>query len=59
MLRNRSSGILPQALINYITLSGGGFERKQGEKPKNYTMNELKDSVNFQISYDLEKYSKI
>ncbi|KAJ6636388.1 putative glutamate--tRNA ligase, mitochondrial [Pseudolycoriella hygida] len=40
----RATGIRPQALINFITLSGGGFERKQGEKPRNYTMDELTKS---------------
>lgn len=49
-LQNRSSGVRPQALINFITLTGGGFERKQGEKPKNYTMDELTDTVEYQFS---------
>ncbi|KAK4880776.1 hypothetical protein RN001_008922 [Aquatica leii] len=39
----RESGILPQALINFITHSGGGFDKDQERflKPKIYTMDEL------------------
>lgn len=41
----RDSGIFPQALINYITNCGGGFEKdlQQGIKPKCYSMKELAD----------------
>lgn len=38
-------GIRPQALINYITLSGGGFDRKQGAKLQIHTMLELTKMV--------------
>lgn len=44
----RDSGILPQALVNYVTQAGGGFIRQQGLKPKSYTMNEL--SSQFDVS---------
>ncbi|XP_037035839.1 probable glutamate--tRNA ligase, mitochondrial [Bradysia coprophila] len=44
----RTSGVSPQALVNYISLSGGGFERKRGEKPRIYTMAELIDSFDVQ-----------
>lgn len=39
----KQKGILPNALINFITYSGGGFEKAQirGLKPKSYTINEL------------------
>lgn len=36
----REKGILPQALINYITLSGGGFERETA-KNNSFSMKEL------------------
>lgn len=41
-------GIRPQALINYITLTGGGFDRKQGEKLQIHSMQELTKMVNIQ-----------
>ncbi|XP_017773834.1 PREDICTED: probable glutamate--tRNA ligase, mitochondrial [Nicrophorus vespilloides] len=39
----RETGILPMALINFITNSGGGFDKdkERGLKPKCYTMMEL------------------
>lgn len=47
-----SKGIFPQALINYITLSGGGFNRDGGLKPKSYSMSELVETVIFHIEFD-------
>lgn len=44
-----SKGILPHALVNYITLSGGGFKREIGIKPKSYSMQELKKMVIFVV----------
>ncbi|XP_022901809.2 nondiscriminating glutamyl-tRNA synthetase EARS2, mitochondrial [Onthophagus taurus] len=46
----RENGILPQALINYITCSGGGFKRdlEQNIKPKCFTMKELTDQFNLE-----------
>ncbi|KAF5298460.1 hypothetical protein FQR65_LT01239 [Abscondita terminalis] len=43
----RKSGILPLALINFITNSGGGFSKDQERnlKPKIYTMEELASQV--------------
>lgn len=38
-------GIFPNALINYITMSGGGFDRRRGEGIIPYTMEELADKV--------------
>lgn len=43
----RERNIFPIALINYITLGGGGFAREQGEKIRNYTMDELAEIVWF------------
>ncbi|KAF5295425.1 hypothetical protein FQA39_LY13086 [Lamprigera yunnana] len=39
----KNNGILSQALINFITHSGGGFDKDQERflKPKSYTMEEL------------------
>lgn len=37
----RDKGIFPQALLNYITSSGGGFHREAGDSIKCYDMNEL------------------
>lgn len=42
---SRDRKIFPLALINYITLSGGGFVRETGVKLKNLTMKELIESV--------------
>lgn len=42
---SRDRKIFPLALINYITLSGGGFVRETGSKIKNLTMKELIESV--------------
>uniref|UniRef100_A0A1Y1KQ26 Nondiscriminating glutamyl-tRNA synthetase EARS2, mitochondrial n=1 Tax=Photinus pyralis TaxID=7054 RepID=A0A1Y1KQ26_PHOPY len=41
----RDNGILPQALNNLITHSGGGFDKdlERGLKPRIYTMDELAD----------------
>ncbi|KAF2889868.1 hypothetical protein ILUMI_16306 [Ignelater luminosus] len=46
----RKSGILPQALVNFITHSGGGFEKDQERylKPKSYTMDELAEQDHFE-----------
>lgn len=41
----RKSGIFPQALVNFITLSGGGFDKLQSLKPKSYSLDELRDHV--------------
>lgn len=38
-------GILPQALINYITQTGGGFDREQGAKLQIHSMEELTKMV--------------
>lgn len=38
-------GILPLALINYITYSGGGFTKEQSTKPKIYSLEELQKMV--------------
>lgn len=38
-------GIRPQALINYITQTGGGFDREQGAKLRIYSMQELTQIV--------------
>lgn len=43
----RKSGIFPQALVNFITLSGGGFDKLHGVKPRSYSMDELIDHVRF------------
>lgn len=45
-------GIRPQALINYITLTGGGFDREQGAKPQIHSMQELTQMV-FTLIYSL------
>jgi glutamyl-tRNA synthetase len=37
----RSKGIFPEALLNYVTQAGGGFNRDPAERLKCYTMNEL------------------
>ncbi|XP_026466898.1 probable glutamate--tRNA ligase, mitochondrial [Ctenocephalides felis] len=42
----RKSGIFPQALVNFITLSGGGFDKLQSLKPKSYSLDELRDHFN-------------
>lgn len=43
----RERKIFPLALVNYITLSGGGFVRETGAKLRNFTMNELIEAVRF------------
>lgn len=43
----RAQNILPQALINYVTRTGGGFPHVIGAKPKSYTMAELQERVCF------------
>lgn len=42
---NRDRKIFPLALVNYITLCGGGFKREIGEKPKISSMDELTSMV--------------
>lgn len=42
----RDNGIFSNALINYITLTGGGFNREGTTKPFIYSMNELQDQFN-------------
>lgn len=37
----KDQGIFPQALLNYITQSGGGFEKEIGETPTCFQMPEL------------------
>lgn len=37
----RSKGVFPEALINYITQAGGGFDRKPDERGLCYDMSEL------------------
>ncbi|CRK97810.1 CLUMA_CG011186, isoform A [Clunio marinus] len=37
----RSKGIFPQALVNYVTQAGGGFNRKPDEQLYSYEMKEL------------------
>lgn len=41
----RSKGILPQALINYITFGGGGFALDRENNSKSYSMQELAEMV--------------
>lgn len=54
-LCHRERKIFPLALINYITLSGGGFERESGTKLKNLTMKELIESVCYPLQRYLQK----
>lgn len=44
----RDKGIFPQALLNYVTQAGGGFNREKSTKQKIYTLKEL--SSQFDIS---------
>lgn len=37
----RDNGVFPQALLNYITQAGGGFNRESADSLKCYEMNEL------------------
>lgn len=41
----REAGIFPQALINFVTSCGGGFDKEQGLKPQCYSMEELTEQV--------------
>lgn len=43
----RERKIFPLALVNYITMSGGGFARETGAKIRNFTINELIETVRF------------
>ncbi|EFA03776.2 putative glutamate--tRNA ligase, mitochondrial-like Protein [Tribolium castaneum] len=55
----RDLGIFPLALINFITNSGGGFEKdsEQNVKPKCYTMDEL--ARQNQLTFGLELKRKL
>ncbi|XP_045453668.1 probable glutamate--tRNA ligase, mitochondrial [Melitaea cinxia] len=44
----RTKGIYPLALVNYITLSGGGFEHVVGEGIRLKTMDELADEFHIE-----------
>lgn len=52
----RERKIFPLALINYITLSGGGFTRENGVKLKNYTMDELIHAVRLVLNHLLNPF---
>lgn len=42
----REQGIEPQALVNFITLAGGGFRRELSSTPTGYTLEQLQSQVN-------------
>lgn len=58
---NSERKIFPLALVNYITLSGGGFARESGAKLRNLTMDELIKAVcsRIQIKYQKQFRSSI
>lgn len=43
----RVTGVQPRALINYIRLAGGGFEKEAVAKPKIASMDDLIENVSF------------
>lgn len=47
----RSKGVFPLALINYIILTGGGFERKREEKTRCMSLEELAETVNRLVDF--------
>lgn len=49
----KENGIFPQALINFVISSGGGFNFEQGLKMKCYSMNELKEQVSYCLAQHL------
>lgn len=52
LILDRSKGIFPQALINYVTRTGGGFYKDIGAKPKSYSMSELQEMVRMAAELD-------
>lgn len=42
----RDKGVFPQALINYVTQAGGGFDREQNVKMTSYDMKNLVERFN-------------
>lgn len=49
-------GIFPLALVNFITLSGGGFQHVPGEGVRLKTMSELAEEVLLKIFPMYAKY---
>lgn len=49
----RSKNVFPQALINFIIQSGGGFSKENATESKSYSMIELEKSVSIRESIKL------
>lgn len=43
----RNKGVFPLALVNFITLAGGGFDHEPGAGVRVNTMDELAEEVHY------------